>query len=43
MVRRSVLNTLPIREDLSANPVAERLLRSLLDYAASPSKRGVTL
>jgi hypothetical protein len=32
---RYLLNTLPIREQLSTNPVAERLLRNLLNYAAS--------
>jgi hypothetical protein len=32
---RFFLNTLPIREQLSTNPVAERLLRNLLGHAAS--------
>ena len=32
---RFILNTLLIRENLGANPVAERLLRNLLNYAAS--------
>ena len=32
---RFFLNTLPIREQLSNNPVAERLLRNLLRHAAS--------
>ena len=35
---RFILNTLLIRENLGTNPVAERLLRNLLNYAASPSK-----
>ena len=35
---RFVLNTLLIRENLGANPVAERLLRNLLNYAAGQSK-----
>jgi hypothetical protein len=32
---RFILNTLLIRENLGANPVAERMLRNLLNYAAS--------
>jgi hypothetical protein len=32
---RFILNTLLIRENLGANPVAERLLRNLLNYAAT--------
>jgi len=40
---RFLLNTLPIREQLSTNPVAERLLRNLLNYAAGQSKpKGLT-
>jgi hypothetical protein len=35
---RFILNTLLIRENLGSNPVAERLLRNLLNYAASQSK-----
>jgi len=35
---RFILNTLLIRENLGRHPAAERLLRSLLNYAASPSK-----
>jgi hypothetical protein len=35
---RFLLNTLPIREQLSTSPVAERLLRNLLNYAASQLK-----
>ena len=35
---RFILNTLLIRENLGAHPVAERLLRNLLNYAASQSK-----
>ncbi len=35
---RFILNTLLIRENLGANPAAERLLRNLLNYAASQSK-----
>ena len=35
---RFILNTLLIRENLGANPVAERLLRNLLNYAATESK-----
>jgi hypothetical protein len=31
---RFILNTLRIRENLSANPAAERLLRNMLRYAA---------
>ncbi|MDY0165251.1 MAG: glycoside hydrolase family 2 TIM barrel-domain containing protein [Thermoguttaceae bacterium] len=38
---RYLLNTLPIREQLSTNPVAERLLRNLLRYAARDSGRPV--
>ena len=34
---RLVLNTLRIRDNLGSNPVAERLLRNLLRYAAKPS------
>ncbi len=38
---RFILNTLLIRENLGANPVAERLLRNLLNYAARlPRQRG---
>lgn len=32
-------NTLLIRENLGTNPIAERLLRNLLNYAADPSKQ----
>ena len=32
---RIVLNTLNIRENLGKDPVAERLLRNLLNYAAA--------
>jgi len=40
---RFLLNTLPIRAQLSGNPVAERLLRNLLNYAASqPKPKGLT-
>jgi len=40
---RFLLNTLPIREQLSTSPVAERLLRNLLNYAASqPKPKGLT-
>ena len=35
---RFILNTLLIGENLGANPTAERLLRNLLNYAASQSK-----
>ena len=35
---RFILNTLLIRENLGANPAAERLLRNLLNYAARQSK-----
>ena len=35
---RFILSTLLIRENLATNPAAERLLRNLLNYAASPSK-----
>ncbi|MCX6910917.1 MAG: glycoside hydrolase family 2, partial [Verrucomicrobia bacterium] len=35
---RFILNTLLIRENLGTNPVAERLLRNLLNYAAGQSK-----
>jgi hypothetical protein len=35
---RFILSTLLIRENLGPNPVAERLLRNLLNYAANPSK-----
>jgi hypothetical protein len=35
---RLILNTLLIRENLGPHPVAERLLRNLLNYAASQSK-----
>jgi hypothetical protein len=35
---RFILNTLLIRENLGSHPVAERLLRNLLNYAASQSK-----
>ena len=31
---RMILNTLRIRENLSGNPAAERLLRNMLRYAA---------
>jgi hypothetical protein len=34
---RFLVNTLPIREQLATNPVAERLLRNLLNHAASQS------
>jgi len=34
---RFLLNTLPIREQLATNPVAERLLRNLLNHAAKQS------
>jgi hypothetical protein len=33
---RMVLNTLRIRENLDGNPAAERILRNMLRYAASP-------
>lgn len=33
---RLILNTLLIRENLGSHPAAERLLRNLLNYAASP-------
>lgn len=36
---RFILNTLLIRENLGSHPAAERLLRNLLNYAASQSKR----
>lgn len=39
---RFLLNTLPIREQLSTSPVAERLLRNLLNYAASQVANGAT-
>ena len=32
---RFILNNLKIRENLGRDPVAERLLRNMLDYAAS--------
>ncbi|MHC1767168.1 MAG: sugar-binding domain-containing protein [Verrucomicrobiia bacterium] len=35
---RFILNTLLIRENLGTDPVADRLLRNLLNYAAGPSK-----
>ncbi|NQU12358.1 glycoside hydrolase family 2 [bacterium] len=35
---RIILNTLLIRENLGTNPVAERLLRNLLNYAAGTPK-----
>ena len=35
---RFILNTLLIRQNLGTNPVAERLLRNLLNHAASQSK-----
>ena len=35
---RFILNTLRIRENLGTNPVAERLLRNLLNYAAGKSR-----
>lgn len=35
---RFILNTLLIRENLGVHPAAERLLRNLLNYAASQSK-----
>jgi hypothetical protein len=35
---RFILNTLRIRENLGSHPVAERLLRNLLNYTASQSK-----
>lgn len=35
---RFILNTLLIRENLGAHPVAERLLRNLLNHAASQSR-----
>ncbi|MCX6901068.1 MAG: glycoside hydrolase family 2 [Verrucomicrobia bacterium] len=35
---RFILSTLLIRENLGTNPVAERLLRNLLNYAAGQSK-----
>ena len=38
---RFFLNTLPIREQLSTNPVAERLLRNLLRHAASEADQPV--
>ena len=38
---RFLLNTLPIREQLSTNPVAERLLRNLLRHAASEAGQSV--
>jgi hypothetical protein len=39
---RFLLNTLPIRAQLSTNPVAERLLRNLLNYAAGqPQPKGL--
>ncbi len=38
---RFFLNTLPIREQLSNNPVAERLLRNLLRHAASEAGQPV--
>ncbi|MBN2022068.1 MAG: hypothetical protein JW809_04680 [Pirellulales bacterium] len=34
-----VLNTLEIRENLGANPVAERLLRNMLRFAAADAKK----
>jgi hypothetical protein len=37
-IGRFVLNTLLIRENLGTNPVAEHLLRNLLNYAAGPKK-----
>jgi hypothetical protein len=39
---RLVLNTLLIRENLGTHPVAERLLRNLLNYAASRAEGRVT-
>jgi hypothetical protein len=36
---RFVLNTLRIRENLGPNPVAERLLRNLLRYAARDAQK----
>ncbi len=38
---RFILNTLLIRENLGSHPVAERLLRNLLRYAASDLKQSV--
>ena len=35
---RFILNTLLIRENLGVHPVAERLLRNLLNYAAGQAK-----
>jgi hypothetical protein len=36
---RFILNTLRIRENLGPNPVAERLLRNMLNYAASDTSK----
>ena len=36
---RFVVNTLPIREKLGQNPVAERLLRNLLRHAGSETNQ----
>jgi len=36
---RFILNTLRIRENLGSNPVAERLLRNMLNYAAREANK----
>jgi hypothetical protein len=38
---RFILNTLPIREQLPTDPVAERLLRNLLRHAAREASQSV--
>ena len=40
---RFILNTLLIRENLGANPAAERLLRNLLNYAGAPIQAGISM
>jgi hypothetical protein len=38
---RFILNTLPIRDQLPTNPVAERLLRNMLRHAARETAKPV--